>query len=223
MKIVIVGSGAVAAELTSYIKDHNRQVQQKDQLLILGYLDSSENIETYWKKYKLEKPVLGDVHGYSIKKDENFIIAISNIEFRLKMIDILSSRRASVIGFIHASAIIAESATLGSGNIIYPHCIVGPNVKMGDHNLLTAYSFVSHDCIVGSHNFFSSSGLSGNTIIGNSNYFGIRSTVLPNISIGDNNTIQAGMIVDKNVLDNSMVFHRFKEKVIAIKNHSSNE
>ncbi|MEG2471573.1 MAG: hypothetical protein RSA75_09950 [Bacteroidales bacterium] len=48
------------------------------------------------------------------------------------------------------------------------------------------------------------------------NYFGIRGTTLPNIEIGSKNTIQAGMIVDKNIENESTCFYRFKEKVLAI-------
>jgi UDP-3-O-[3-hydroxymyristoyl] glucosamine N-acyltransferase len=89
--------------------------------------------------------------------------------------------------------------------------------------MLTSYSFISHDCKIGNNNFFSTAGLGGNVTVGNNNFFGIRATVLPNISIGDKNTIQAGMIVDKEVKNDNIVFHRFKEKVIAIKTTNDQE
>jgi acetyltransferase-like isoleucine patch superfamily enzyme len=223
MNIIIVGSGAVAAELTSYIADHNNHVDHGGQFNILGYLDSKENIPKYWSKYKLEKPVIGEADTFQPKDDHHFIIGISDLLFRQEMMGVLASKGAKIVGFVHYNNIIANSASIGSGNIMYPYCIVGPNTIIGDHNLITAYSFISHDCKVGNSNFLSTAGLSGNVKIGNNNYFGIRSTVLPGVSIGNQNTIQAGMIVDKDVLDNSVVFHRFKEKVIAIKNPSGDE
>ncbi len=223
MNIIIVGSGAVAAELTSYIKDHNKHVDREHRLDILGYLDSEENVQKYWAKYKLEKPVLASVDTYEVKEDVFFILGISNIPFREKMMTALKAKGGRVVGFTHYNSIIADSATIGSGNIIYPNCIIGPNTTIGNNNLITAYSFISHDCSVGNSNFLSTAGLSGNVTIGNNNYFGIRATVLPHVSIGNDNTIQAGMIVDKDVADNAVVFHRFKEKVIAIKSPSGNE
>jgi sugar O-acyltransferase (sialic acid O-acetyltransferase NeuD family) len=221
--VIIVGSGAVAAEITSYIEDNNIRSEGNQRLNILGYLDSEENIDRYWSKYKLKKKVIADIHSYQPEENDHFIIGISDIDFRSKMIDILNQKGGKMINFIHNSAIIADSATLGQGNIIYPFCIIGPNTIIGDHNLITSYSFISHDCIVGDNNFFSTAGISGRVNIKNSNFFGIRSTVLPYVSIGNKNTIQAGMIVDKSVSDNALVFHRFKEKVIAINNSRNDE
>ena len=54
------------------------------------------------------------------------------------------------------------------------------------------------------------------TSVGNDNLFGINSATIPGITIGSRNKIAAGMIVDQNVGDDSVVFYRFKEKVIAV-------
>lgn len=221
--IVIVGSGAVAAELTGYIEDGNKYLTENEKWCIAGYLDAKENIAKYWAKYKLYKPVLSDVYSYAVSGNESFIIAISNIEFRKKMADVLKEKGANIISFIHPSSIVAKSAVIGMQNIIYPFCLIGPNAVIGNNNLITSYSFISHDCTVGDDNFFATGGLSGNVSVGNGNYFGIRSTVLPHLTIGDRNTIQAGMTIDKNVLNDSLIFHRFKEKVISVTNIEKDE
>jgi acetyltransferase-like isoleucine patch superfamily enzyme len=221
--VIIVGSGAVAAEISSYIEHNNSFCNVDDQLNILGYLDSEENVNKYWIKYKFKKNVITDIYSYEFKEDDHFIIGISDINFRMKMIALIKEKGGKVINFIHSSAIIADSAIIGEGNIIYPFCIIGPNTIIGDHNLITSYSFISHDCVVGNNNFFSTSGVSGRAKIGSENFFGIRSTVLPYITIGDRNIIQAGMIVDKNVKHDAIFFHRFKEKIIAINKEESYE
>jgi acetyltransferase-like isoleucine patch superfamily enzyme len=76
--------------------------------------------------------------------------------------------------------------------------------------------FISHDCKIGNGNFFSTAGIAGRIEIGDNNFFGIRSTVIPHVSIGNNNIIQAGMVVDKSIKDNSTIFYRYKEQIIAI-------
>jgi sugar O-acyltransferase (sialic acid O-acetyltransferase NeuD family) len=221
--VIIVGSGAVAAEITSYIEDNNIRSEGNQHLNIVGYLDSEENVDKYWAKYKLAKKVISDLNSYQVQDGDNFIIGISDIDFRKKMIEELNKKGGKILNFIHSSVIIADSATIGEGNIIYPYCIIGPNTTIGNYNLMTAYSFISHDCTVGDNNFFSTAGISGRVNIKNDNFFGIRSTVLPYVSIGNRNTIQAGMTVDKSVSDHVLVFHRFKEKVIAVNNAGSNE
>ena len=42
--------------------------------------------------------------------------------------------------------------------------------------------------------------------------------MLPSVIIGSDNTIQAGMTIDKNISDNETVFYRFKEKIYIVKN-----
>lgn len=215
-KIVIIGTGAVAAELTSYIEDNNKYVDSQSQIDLLGYIDYDYNIENYWKKYNLQKPVLGDIDNYHFENEVEVLIGISDIKFRNEIISKLKIKGIIFFQFIHHSVIIPDSIELGEGNIIYPFCIIGPNTKIGNFNMITSYSFISHDCVIGSGNFFSTAGIAGRVSIGNDNFFGIRSTVIPHITIGNENMIQAGMMVDKSVKDQTTIFYRYKESIIAI-------
>jgi sugar O-acyltransferase (sialic acid O-acetyltransferase NeuD family) len=215
-EIIIVGTGAVAAELTLCIEDQNAKIDLDNRIKIMGYIDFTYNIDKYWAKYKLKAPVLCDVDSYTPSSNEEILIAISDIPFRNDIIAKLLKKNACFASFIHSSVIIPESAQLGMGNIIYPFCIVGPNTEIGSFNLITSYSFISHDCKIGNGNFFSTAGLAGRITVGDNNFFGVRSTVIPHVSIGNSNTIQAGMIVDKNIQDNTTVFYRYKEQVLAI-------
>ena len=69
---------------------------------------------------------------------------------------------------------------------------------------------------ISSNNFFATSLLCGHTHVGNDNYFGIRATTIPYVAIGDHNIIQAGMVVDKSIGNDTTIFHRFKEKVMVL-------
>lgn len=215
-KIVIIGTGAVAAELSSYIEDNNKNVDSQSQIDLLGYIDYDYNIEKYWKKYNLQKPVLADIDTYNFENGIEVLIGISDIKFRNEIISKLKTKGVVFFQFIHHSVIIPNNIELGEGNIIYPFCIIGPNTKIGDFNMITSYSFISHDCVIGNSNFFSTAGIAGRVTIGDNNFFGIRSTVIPHITIGNENTIQAGMMVDKSIKDETTVFYRYKESIIAI-------
>jgi acetyltransferase-like isoleucine patch superfamily enzyme len=212
--IIIIGTGAVAAELTSYIEDNNLICSEK--INLVGYLEYDYNIELYYKKYELTKPILGNIDDFVPEDGQEFLIGFANINFKKIIIDKLVSKKAIISNFIHHSAIVANTSKIGKGNIIYPHCIIGPKAIIGDYNNITSYSFISHDCILGNNNFLSTAGLAGRVEVGDNNFFGIRSTVIPSIKIGNNNTIQAGMVIDKNINDDSTVFYRFKEQITAI-------
>lgn len=214
--VLILGTGAVASELTSYIEDQNLKVTNNQKIYIRGYIDYEENIEKYWKLYNFKAPVICDIDSYFAREEEEVLIGISDITFRNKMIEKLQAARIKIGSFIHYSCILSSNVEIGEGNIIYPFCIIGSNVKIGNYNLLTSYSFISHDCKIGDGNFFSTAGIAGRINIGNNNFFGIGSKVIPHVIIGDRNTIQAGMIVDRNVENDSTVFYKYKERVIAI-------
>jgi len=221
--VVILGSGAVASELTLYIEDQNSRVPVHQKVNIRGYIDYAGNIEKYWKLYKYQAPVICDIDSYEALGDEEVLVGISDILFRNKMIEILRTRGIRIGSFIHSSVILNPNTEMGEGNIIYPYCIVGSRVKIGSFNMLTSYSFISHDCTIGDGNFFSTAGIAGRVKIGNNNFFGLGSKVIPHVVIGNNTTIQAGMMVDKDVCDGSTLFYKYKERVIAIPKKDPNE
>ena len=214
--VIILGAGGCAAEVTFYIEDHNSKVSEGERINILGHIDYSYNIKDYHEKYNFKAPVLCDIDEYKPKPNEEVLIAVADIDFREKMIKALLAKNAKIGSFIHQSVIMPKDCNIGEGNIVFPFCIFEKYATIGSYNLFTSYCFVSHDCVVGDNNFFSVAGVAGWVKVGSNNYFGLRSIVIPHVEVGNNNVIQAGMIVDKNVKDDTTVFYRFKEKVLAI-------
>ena len=200
--MIIIGTGAVAAEITMFFPDQ-----------VDGYLEYDYNIEKYYKKYNLKKPVLGDVDTYEIKSSDRFVLGFADVAFRRTIIDKMISRGARFMNLIHYLAIISRDAHIGTGNVIYPQCIISVNAMIQDFNLLTCQSIISHDCTLGSNNILATTLLCGHVHANNDNSFGIKSTVIPHINIGSDNVIQAGQIVDKHVGNDQVVFHRFRENV----------
>lgn len=212
--IIIFGTGAVAAEITSQLEDS--VWGENAGIRIKGYVASDEAGLQHWKEYKYKSPYLGSFFNYEIKDEDYFVLALGNYKVKRQIVDEIRRKGGKFLTLIHPTAIVAATALIGEGNILDPFTIVGPNVKLGNFNLLTSQSIISHDCVVGDYNFFATSLLCGYNRVGDDNYFGIRGTTLPEISIGNRNVIQAGMIVDKNLEDDTTIFYRYKEKLLAI-------
>jgi sugar O-acyltransferase (sialic acid O-acetyltransferase NeuD family) len=210
-QLVIIGTGAVAAEITSYIEDP--QYTSGYNVSIKGYLDIDDK-NMY--KYRYKYPYLGNAENYIVEEQDFFVVAIGNNLYRKEYTEKIIARKGKFLNLIHPTSIIANTSAIGFGNIVNPFSMIGPNTKIGNCNLLTSYSIISHDCCIGNYNFFSTTCICGNVQISNENVFNIRSTVIPSIKIGNNNVIQAGMVVDKNIADGETIFYRFREKVIAI-------
>ena len=214
INLIIVGTGAVAAEVTSYLNSADYKWEGKP-IYLKGYLEYTQYSYLH-KHYLFEKPILGDIDNYEIDADDFFIIANANVTLRKDFYKKLSERGAKFINLIHPTCIISKTAHLGVGNILSPYCQIGPVAQVGDFNIMTSNTMISHDCTVGNLNSFSTSVICGHVSIGNENSFYIRSTVVPQIKIGNNCIVQSGMVVDKDIPDGTTVFYKFKERILAI-------
>jgi sugar O-acyltransferase (sialic acid O-acetyltransferase NeuD family) len=211
-EIIIIGAGGHAAEIDEYIL-YNQKSGISD-YSVIGFLD--DNPLSY-NKYCFSAPFLGNIQEHCIRKDVFYVIAIANIEYRKPIVNRFLNEQATFCTIVHNTSYVSPSAKIGVGVVLAPYANVGPNAVIGDFTLVNARASIGHDSTIGLNNFISPNvSFSGNTMVGDDNLFGINSATIPGIQIGSRNKVAAGMIVDKNIEDDSVVFHRFKEKVIAI-------
>ncbi|NEW84008.1 MAG: acetyltransferase [Mariniphaga sp.] len=211
--IIIIGAGGHGAELDEYIQQIN-QVNQTEIWHVIGFLD--DNPASY-ANYQLSAPLLGGVKDHQIRTDCAYLMGIANLTWRKLFVEQFMQQGALFISIIHPTAYISPSARLGNGIVIGPMANIGPNATLGDFTLINSRCSLGHDVHIGSFNFISPNVcFSGFTTIGDENLFGINSATIPGIKVGNRNKIMAGMVLDKNVGDDEVVFYRFKEKVIAI-------
>lgn len=212
--IIIIGAGGHAAEIDEYIA-YSQKVTGNKELNIIGFLDDDPG---NYARYKLSAPLLGGIKDHKVLKELGYIIGIANLKYRRLFIDLFKNEGANFESFTHCGAYVSRSAIIGEGSIIGPNVNIGPNVQIGKYTLINSRCSLGHDTVVGDYNFISPNVcFSGFTKVGDENLFGINSATLPGIKVGSRNKIAAGMIIDQNVGDDSVVFYRFKEKVIAIK------
>ena len=74
--IVIFGTGAVAAEITSQLEDSSWG--EEAGIKIKGYVASDAVGLQHWKEYKYQSPYLGDFLNYEIKAEDYFVLALGN-------------------------------------------------------------------------------------------------------------------------------------------------
>lgn len=209
-EVIIIGAGGHAAEIDEYIRFGSEIPEMK----VIGFIDDNENS---YKQYQFSAGYLGTIRDHIVLGDKYYIMGIANLVYRKPIVNRFLESGARFLTFIHAVAYVSPSAKIGEGVVIAPYVNIGPNVVIGDFTLLNARASIGHDTVLGTHNFISPNvSFSGNTRVGDENLFGVNSATIPGITIGSRNKIAAGMVVDKPVDDDSVVFHRFKEKVIAI-------
>jgi sugar O-acyltransferase (sialic acid O-acetyltransferase NeuD family) len=212
-QVIIIGAGGHSAEIDDYVQ-LNKDVLNPS-IQIIGFLDDNP---LNYDNYKFSAPLLGSISEHVISKDISiqYIMGIANLQYRRPIIERFIEAGASFTTFIHPSATISPSAKIGKGVVIAPNVNIGPNVIVDDYTLINSRCSIGHDTYLGKFNFISPNVcFSGFSKVGEENLFGINSATIPGISIGNRNKIMAGMVLDKPVGDNEVVFFRFKEKVLA--------
>lgn len=211
--IIIIGAGGHGAELDEYIQ-YSNQLKRLVEYKVIGFLD--DNPDNY-SNYSLSAPLLGGVRNHTIRHDCAYLMGIANLKYRKLFVEQFLEQGATFIKLIHPTAYISPSASIGLGAVIGPMANIGPNVTLGDFTLINSRCSMGHDTHLGKFNFISPNvSFSGFTTIGDENLFGINSATIPGIKVGNRNKIAAGMVLDKNIGDDTVVFYRFKEKVIAV-------
>jgi sugar O-acyltransferase (sialic acid O-acetyltransferase NeuD family) len=212
-EVIVIGAGGHAAEIDEYIK-YNQKIRGIKEFVVKGFLD--DNPDSYLK-YRFSSPLLGSVKDHTVIQGQHYIIAIAGLNSRKAIVDRYIKEGAAFSTVIHKSAYVSESAIVEEGSIIGPNVNLGPNVRVGRFSLVNARCSLGHDTIIGNYNFISPNVcLSGFTQIGSGNLFGINSATIPGIRVGDRNKVAAGMILDQNIGDDTVVFYRYKEKIIAV-------
>ena len=211
--VIIIGAGGHGAEIEEYIK-YTQKTTGKREINIIGFLDDNP---INYERYRFSAPLLGRIKEHLVVKSNKYIIAIANLKFRRLIVDHFLEEGAIFVSFIHCGAYVSESAVIGEGSIIGPNVNIGPNVRVGKYNLVNSRCSLGHDTHIGDYNIISPNVcFSGFTEVGDENLFGINSATIPSIKVGNLNKIAAGMIIDRNIENDSVFFHRFKEKIIAL-------
>jgi len=212
-KIIVIGTSGHAAEIQEYLIAAG-YADQSGEPDITGFLDDDP---AGYGRYRFGAPYLGTIREHAVRADHEYIMGIANLEFRRAIVERFLSEGASFLTLIHPSAYVSRSAAIGEGTIVGPMVNVGPNAVVGRFNLINSRCSLAHDTRLGDFNFLGPGvSFSGNTVAGDGNLFGVNSATKPGVTIGSGNRIEAGMIVDRSLGDGSVLFYRYKEKILAI-------
>jgi len=219
-EVIIIGAGGHAAEIDEYIM-YNKANSRGENLNVIGFLD--DNPDNY-ARYNFSAPLIGSASHHKVLKNHYYILGIAGIKYRRLFVERYLSDGARFSSLIHCGAYVSASAKIGEGSIIGPNSNIGPNVCIGNFTLINSRCSLGHDTIIGDYNFIGpNTCLSGFTEVGHENLFGINCATIPGIKIGNRNKITAGMIIDTNVGNDSVIFYRFKERVIALPKNTGAE
>lgn len=109
--------------------------------------------------------------------------------------------------FIHPSAYVARSASIGFGSVVLAHSVVNSNARIGNFNTIQSNVLIGHDTIIGDSNLFTGHcAIGSNNRIDNGCFFGLNTSLNNYITIGDYVFCGMASNVIKSICDNIMVY-----------------
>lgn len=126
----------------------------------------------------------------------------------------INSERAEIAHFlksnferaIHNSAIIAPTAKIGEGTVVFAGAIIQPNTTVGKHVIINTAASIDHDNIIGDFAHISpKAALCGHVEVGEGSHVGVGAVIIPKVKIGKWCSIGAGAVILKDVPDYSTV------------------
>lgn len=193
MKLIILGTGVHALEMTEIIERINRN---DNQWQLVGFISSDE------------KKVGETLGGYPVIDSKENISRYTDACFvpDNEWLRSIAVPRERLVSIIDPSAFVSKTARIGVGCVVYPNCYIGLNAKVGDYVFILSGSTVNHDDEIGDRTVLASGvSLAGFVKVGSDCYLGQSCTVRQYLKIGKNSLIGMGAVVVKDVpLDSVM-------------------
>lgn len=191
MKIIIIGVGSFAGEILALFPGFGLK---KDECL--GFLDDN----------KTGGNVLGSIKDHKVQPDVSYICSIADPDIKDAISQKFLSEGASFINLIHNTCIIAETASLGIGNILFPNVYVANSAKIENFCTINFNASIGHEVYLGSSSTVCSHcDITGRVSVGERVFMGSHATVAPGCKIGNGAKIGIGSAVIRSVKPGSIV------------------
>jgi sugar O-acyltransferase (sialic acid O-acetyltransferase NeuD family) len=136
-----------------------------------------------------------------LKDDIDVVFGLSTPKDKARLYaDLAASGHISFPRVVHPTSLIAPTARLGVGVIVFPWVAVWNEVSIGDICLLCTSSHVGHETRIGSFSsIYPKANISGGVDIGQAVTIGVNATILPGLRILHDSYVGASANVIHNV------------------------
>ncbi len=198
--IVIIGAGGFGRELYEMLWD----CLPSEGFRFKGFLakDADE-----LAGYGVDAPILDHPDRYEPAESDRFLLAIGDMDVRRRIVETVVEKSGQFLTLIHPTSVIAKTAHIGEGAVIYPYTIIMNRAFVDDFVHLSNYASVGHDARVGRYALMAPyATMNGFSVIEDEVYMSTHSTVAPEKRVGRKSKVSANSTVMQDVPAGSLVY-----------------
>jgi UDP-3-O-[3-hydroxymyristoyl] glucosamine N-acyltransferase len=193
-ELVLVGGGALALEVLSFIQEINIRAQ-KTAIRIAYVIDANGGRADDLKTIDPNIAMVLSIADIPTPKNYRGLICVGDAVTRWQLFQQLDGTFSSWASIIHPSASIMASADIGDGSIIAPNAYVGPFASIGTNALINVGASIGHDADIGHSAVISpQAAVNGFASCGTATFIGAVATLLPSSSLGSHCKLSAGSV-----------------------------
>ena len=178
---------------------------------IKGFLDDKADALAEYDNYPT---IIGPVESYEIEKDDVFVCALGDVNYKEKYAQIIEEKGGKFISLVHPTAVIGTNAKIGKGCVVGAYANLSNDTTIGDFVTMSLRSGIGHDTTIGDYSHIGGHcAISGFVTIGKYVTIHPGCVMVPHRKIGDNAIIGTGSVVLGNVKNNTTVFGNPAKKI----------
>lgn len=198
-RILIVGAGGFGREALHWARD----AWPHRAALVAGFLSENAAILA---GHDCPLPVVSDPATFDPQPGDALVMAIGIPGVRRRVAEDLLARGAEFLTLVHPTAIVAPTATIGTGSVICPGAIVSDSARLGRFGLVNYHASLAHDAAAGDFAVLSPyATLAGGARIAEDVFLGLHASVGPSVSIGPRSKVAANSCALADVPADSLV------------------
>lgn len=196
--LIIVGAGGMGRKVFPFL----REINEGGKWNICGFID--DDIHAL-DGVKCDLPILGTISGWKPKKNQVFVMGISEPKTKKIVAENLKAKGAVFISIVSKQAILGDYIEIGEGSVILTPYNIECGAKIGKFVTVLG-STLSLDGEIGDYSTTAGFANLTNAKIGKGVYVGSHVVIIENLTIGDGAYLCVGSVVMKNVEPHQQVF-----------------
>lgn len=183
-RIILVGAGRFAEEITDIAFDAGVEVAAWIEGLDPARADPAHDPPIIW------------VDGQAAFEASLPVAPAIGAVRRRALMDRLAAEGRGFATLVHPSAVLARTAILEPGCVVFPNVVVGARTRVGSGTILNRGALIGHHADIGSGSFVGPGAIVGGGVtLGEQVHVGIGAVIRDDRRVGERSVIGAGAVV----------------------------